>query len=103
MSSAATRARRGPKPNLHTRDNLIRTGMRMLHEAGYGATGIKDIVDEAQVPKWSFYNYFQSKEAFGKEVVDSSFGGSLDEVRTRLCDSRVPPLRRLRNYFDDRI
>lgn len=75
----------------------------MLHEAGYAATGIQDIVSGAKVPKGSFYNHFQSKEAFGREVVDFYFDSSLGELRALLEDPNVPPLERLRHYFDDRI
>lgn len=94
--------RRGPKPRPDTRDNLVRAGTRLLHETGYAATGVKDIVDAAQVPKGSFYNHFASKEAFGAEVVDFYFGQSLPELRRRLTDPDVPPLVRLRAFFEQR-
>lgn len=95
--------RRGPKPNPHTRTNLIRVGARMFHETGYTATGVKDIVDEAKVPKGSFYNHFESKEAFGKEVVDFYFGSGLDALHELLRNSSVLPIERLRNFFAARI
>lgn len=103
MGLQATPARRGPKPNPHTRDNLLRAGSRMLHDAGYSATGIKEIVDAVQVPKGSFYNYFDSKEDFGRAVVDFYFDSALEGLRALLLDKNVPPLERLRGYFDERI
>lgn len=103
MEPQRTAARRGPRPNPHTRDNLIRIGARMLHETGYTATGIKEIVDAVQVPKGSFYNHFESKEAFGAEVVDYYFGSGLPELRVLLENADVPPVERLRGYFDERI
>jgi TetR/AcrR family transcriptional repressor of nem operon len=75
----------------------------MLHESGYTATGIKDVVDAAEVPKGSFYNHFESKEAFGKEVVDLYFNNGLVELRALLGNSSIPPLERLQNYFGERI
>lgn len=75
----------------------------MLHEAGYAATGIKDLVDAVDVPKGSFYNHFESKEAFGKEVVDRYFDSGLDELRARLIDNDTPPLDRLKAYFEEKI
>jgi TetR/AcrR family transcriptional repressor of nem operon len=95
--------RRGPKPRPDTRDNLIRAGGRLLHEAGYSATGIKDIVDAAKVPKGSFYNHFESKEAFSADVVDHYFGRGLPALRTLLTDAAVSPLDRLKSFFDQRI
>ncbi|QSR20376.1 TetR/AcrR family transcriptional regulator [Novosphingobium sp. KA1] len=102
MQAQPKAVRRGPKPNPNTRDNLIRVGVRMLHEGGYTATGIKDIVDAAEVPKGSFYNHFESKEAFGRQVVDHYFDSGLVELRARLENGDVPPLERLRDYFDER-
>jgi TetR/AcrR family transcriptional repressor of nem operon len=74
----------------------------MLHESGYTATGIKDVVDAAEVPKGSFYNHFESKEAFGKEVVDFYFNNGLVELRELLGNRNIPPLERLQNYFSER-
>ncbi|MBY2924368.1 TetR family transcriptional regulator [Rhizobium leguminosarum] len=101
MEAQAEEVRRGPKRNPATRDNLVSVGVRMFHESGYTATGIKEIVDAAEVPKGSFYNHFQSKEAFGKEVVDAYFNRALVELRPLLEDGGIPPLQRLRLYFDE--
>lgn len=103
MELQPTRARRGPKPKPHVRENLLRVGMKMLHEGGYTGTGIKDIVDAAEVPKGSFYNYFENKEAFGKEAIDFYFESGLTKLRELLCDESIPPVERLRNYFDARV
>lgn len=102
-TASSDKARRGPKPKLDTRENLIRAGTRLLHETGYSATGIKDIVDAAKVPKGSFYNHFPSKEAFGAEALDFYFGRGLPVMREMLGDEGVPPLDRLKIYFDQRI
>ncbi|MEC5406500.1 TetR family transcriptional regulator C-terminal domain-containing protein [Paraburkholderia sp. MPAMCS5] len=98
-----TAARRGPKPNPHTRDELLSAGLRMLHAGGYSATGIQEIVDKASVPKGSFYNHFDSKEAFGAEVVDCYFNRSLSELQPLFRDNTLSPLERLQAYFDKRI
>ena len=103
MEAQANTVRRGRKPNPHTRDNLVRAGVKMLHENGYTATGIKDIVAVVKVPKGSFYNYFESKEAFGAEVADFYFSSNLDELRALLENETVPPLERLQAYFAKRI
>lgn len=94
--------RRGPKPNPRTRGDLLRAGVEMMHEGGFNATGIKDIVASAAVPKGSFYNHFASKEAFGAEVVDAYFEESLASMRAILQDEEAAPLDRLRHYFKNR-
>lgn len=100
--SPAEPARRGPKPKPHTRDNLIKVGTEMLHTSGYTASGINDIVAAADVPKGSFYTYFDSKEDFGKAVIDFYFDSGIESLRQRLTNPDVPPLERLRAYFVDR-
>lgn len=95
--------KRGRKPKPDTRDNLIKAGVKMLHESGYTASGVKEIVDAAGVPKGSFYNHFKSKETFGQEVIDCYFNQSLEGLKALLSDKNVAPLQRLKNYFDARI
>lgn len=95
-------ARRGPKPNPHTRANLLHAGVEMMYETGFNAAGIKDIVTRANVPKGSFYNHFASKEAFGAEVVDTYFRDGLPELSAMLTDPDMAPLDRLRHYFEER-
>lgn len=94
--------RRGPKPNPRTRADLLRAGVEMIHSGGFNATGVKDIVAGAGVPKGSFYNHFTSKDAFGAEVADTYFGESLESMRAILQDGQTPPLERLRGYYEDR-
>ncbi len=40
-----------------------------LGRRGYHGTGIQEVLAPVGVPKGSFYNYFQSKEHFGVEVI----------------------------------
>jgi len=52
-----------------TKLKLLETGLYLLEQKGYNATGIQEIVTLAGIPKGSFYNYFASKEAFGVEII----------------------------------
>ena len=58
-----------PRKNDHLKDTLLETGMRLLIEKGYHGTGIKQILDAANVPKGSFYNFFASKEQFVSDII----------------------------------
>ncbi len=48
---------------------LLDAGIQFMIRQGYNGTGIKEILDEVNVPKGSFYNYFESKEDFGAQVI----------------------------------
>ena len=53
--------------------------------------------NQAGVPKGSFYNHFESKEALGVEIVERYGMGSTR--RAVLTDKTVRPLERLRTHF----
>src|SRR6266436_5171172 len=87
----------------NTRDHLLEVGLRQIHAKGYAATGVKEILDDADVPKGSFYHHFASKEAFAKEVLELYVRGEMDRAEKILRDGKGAPLRRLRRYFEELI
>lgn len=48
---------------------LTEAGYLLFNRDGYNATGIQQIADQAGVPKGSFYNHFDSKEAFAAAII----------------------------------
>lgn len=48
---------------------LLDTGLALLEEHGFNATGIQEITAKAGIPKGSFYNYFASKEEFAAAII----------------------------------
>ncbi len=89
-----------PRPSL--REQLLEAGLQTLHQKGFNATSVQDITDAAGAPKGSFYNHFESKEALAIEALQAY----VDRGRPRreiLGDTKLPPLRRLRKYFEASI
>jgi TetR/AcrR family transcriptional repressor of nem operon len=86
-----------------TREHLLEVGLERLRSTGYTATGVKEILDLAGVPKGSFYHYFPSKEAFASEVFQLYAAGELRRSERILGDRKVAPLKRLRQYFEELI
>ena len=85
-----------PKPNV--REQLIEAGLKTLLRQGFNGSGVQDVADAARVPKGSFYNHFESKEAFAAEVLERYWQAGA--VRTAvLRDLTVGPVERLRIYF----
>lgn len=84
-----------PKPN--TRDQIFDAALKLLSERGFNACSVQDITAEAGVPKGSFYNHFDSKEALGAEIVGHYANRS--KLREILADDDIPALERLRRYF----
>ncbi|WP_158502478.1 TetR/AcrR family transcriptional regulator [Vitiosangium sp. GDMCC 1.1324] len=79
------------------REELVEAALDQFHARGFNAAGVKDITDSAGVPKGSFYNHFESKEALAV-VALQRFGESrrLED----LANESVPPLARLRAHFE---
>jgi len=86
-----------------TRDHLLQVGLRRMHAMGYASTGVQEILDEANVPKGSFYHHFASKEAFAKEVLKLYVRGENERAEKILRDGKAAPLKRLRRYFEELI
>jgi TetR/AcrR family transcriptional repressor of nem operon len=82
----------------NTREDILQAGLKCLVEKGFNAVGVQDITDAAGVPKGSFYNHFESKDALGLEVVERY--GANQTRREILTDSSVAPLQRLRRHFE---
>jgi AcrR family transcriptional regulator len=49
-------------PKVDVRQRLVETAGRLFYAQGYQATGVNQIIDEADVCKASFYNHFPTKE-----------------------------------------
>ena len=80
-----------PRQNEHKREELLQKGMDLLSDHGYHGTGLKKILDTVAVPKGSFYNYFESKEALFVDIMDDMcqrFGDGAFET----VDPAIPPV-----------
>jgi TetR/AcrR family transcriptional repressor of nem operon len=86
-----------------TRENLIETGLKLIHTAGYTATGINQVLGAAEVPKGSFYHHFSTKDEFVMEVIKRYATGEQERWERLLDDSNLSPLKKLRKYFRDLI
>jgi TetR/AcrR family transcriptional regulator, transcriptional repressor for nem operon len=84
------------RPNL--REKIVEAGLKVLVEKGYNGSGVQDITAAAGVPKGSFYNHFESKEALGAEVVERY--GRDNPRRAALAEKSLPPVQRLRAHFE---
>ena len=79
------------------RENIIEAAVEQFHSRGFNAAGVKDITDRAGVPKGSFYNHFDSKEALAVVALERyAERAQLED----LVDRSVAPLARLRGHFE---
>jgi TetR/AcrR family transcriptional regulator, transcriptional repressor for nem operon len=83
----------------NTKSRLIKIGAEIIHLKGFNHTGIQEILNAAEVPKGSFYNYFKNKEDFGLQVIDYFVDYMAIVARGVLGDSSISPLERIRNLL----
>jgi TetR/AcrR family transcriptional repressor of nem operon len=85
------------------KEKLLSDGLRLVHERGFGASSVRDIVQAAGVPQGSFTNHFTSKEAFGLEILERYREMTSAAVSATLRNDALPPLRRLRGWIDGQL
>ena len=80
-------------------DDILSIGEELMRTQGYNNTGINDILKQSGIPKGSFYNFFESKEAFGKRILEH-YGDRMQEVMNGvLGDKSISPLTRLKHFY----
>jgi len=105
METQPPKARRRGRPPKHaeggreTRELLLRAGLEALTEKGFAATGIDEVLRRVGVPKGSFYHYFESKEAFGSELIERYGAYFARKLERHFTDESHTPLERLRAFI----
>ncbi|PCM43997.1 TetR/AcrR family transcriptional regulator [Marinobacter sp. ANT_B65] len=83
----------------NTCQHLLNTGREILAARGFSSVGLSTILQQAGVPKGSFYHYFKSKESFGQAVLEDYFRGYMENLAARFGDESLPALDRLISYW----
>jgi len=83
-------------------DYLLKRGMELLWSKGYNATSVNDIVQVAEVPKGSFYFYFESKEDFAVKAIEMYFQENFSPAEEILNNKSISPRQRLLDFYEFR-
>lgn len=81
--------------NFAIRDKILSVGGDYVQSKGFNACSVQDIAQAANIPKGSFYSYFESKEAFAIEILREYWGSILES--DTLISGRASTLR---EHFD---
>jgi TetR/AcrR family transcriptional repressor of nem operon len=82
------------------RERLLEAGVQTFSKSGFNGCSVQDITDAAGVPKGSFYNHFESKEALGAAALEHYWiEASCDRLQI-LTHAEITPCQRLRTYFE---
>jgi TetR/AcrR family transcriptional repressor of nem operon len=98
---AVARKAEGDGTEIHTtKRRLLDAGLRMLLEHGYNDLGIQGLLAATRIPKGSFYHHFKDKEDFALQVIDAYMTEVHAGLDACLQDARLPPLARVRRFFE---
>jgi TetR/AcrR family transcriptional repressor of nem operon len=82
------------------RGRLLEAGVRIFSKSGFNGCSVQDITESAGVPKGSFYNHFDSKEALGAAALKHYWSdGACDRLLLH-SQPGLSPRQRLRAYFE---
>lgn len=83
-----------------TRARILATARELFHSRSYADVGVKQICDQAQVQKGSFYYFFPSKRDLALAVIDDMAEDWAHGFVAEAFDRNLPPLERL-DYMVD--
>lgn len=82
---------------------LIRRALEVWTERGFNSLGLSELLSSVQVPKGSFYHYFDSKEAFAAQVVDAYDQFLTKKLQSHFSCPDKSALARLDSFVADAI
>jgi TetR/AcrR family transcriptional regulator, transcriptional repressor for nem operon len=83
-----------------TREKILAAGADIILQKGFNHTGIQEILNASDVPKGSFYFYFNSKEDFGLELIDYYQKRIAAGIEKYGRDKPDDPVSKLRQIFE---
>lgn len=87
----------------HKRETILKQGQEIFRHYGYHATGVSTILEECGISKGTFYNYFNSKEEFAIEALQSYSGQIQKLIKTYIGFTSMPASKRLKRYFEQLV
>jgi TetR/AcrR family transcriptional repressor of nem operon len=87
------------KKGEETRDRILAAATELIHQRGYKATGVAEIVAASGVPKGSFYFYFASKEELGR-VLLQRYRERQHEELARIFPEDAEAIPTIRAFFE---
>jgi AcrR family transcriptional regulator len=82
------------------RREILGSALRLMHDKGYQAMTIQDVLDDLQMSKGALYHYFDSKQALLEGIVESmgeSGGAALTAI---VEDQELGAIEKLHAYFE---
>lgn len=83
----------------NTRQHILDCGQQLIAAKGFIGVGLSEILNNAKVPKGSFYHYFESKEQFGNRLLETYFADYLERLDALFGQAGTTGAERLLRYL----
>lgn len=80
-------------------DKILNVGYDVFRKNGYHNVGINQTLKEANIPKGSFYNFFESKEDFATKVVQRYGESNAEWLKGFFDKSELTPIESLKSFY----
>lgn len=89
----------------HTKTRILDAAETLMWEKSFHSVGLSEILKAVNVPKGSFYHYFESKEHFGVELLKHYIAEATKEKSQALLTSEAEadPIKRLLYFLEESI
>jgi TetR/AcrR family transcriptional repressor of nem operon len=81
------------------RRKVLQVGRQLAARKGFSSVGLNEILSSAGIPKGSFYYYFDSKESYGRALIDQYMEDYLAAVDEMLKPGSGTARERLMRYW----
>lgn len=83
-----------------TKKDLLELGLKLLLKHGYAGLGVATLLEQAGVPKGSFYHHFEGKEDFALQAIDLYMEGVHGALVAAFSDDGREPVLQIRHFFE---
>lgn len=70
----------------HNKNDILKVGIDLMRKSGYHDVGVQQIIKSCNIPKGSFYNFFESKEQFAVQAIQL-YASEIAEFMTQILQS----------------
>ena len=81
------------------KERILSVGIQLFSKKGYHNVGLNELLKTAEVPKGSFYHYFESKEDFGLQVINTYSSKGIVNFQRALEDKNLSPKSRIIGFY----
>jgi AcrR family transcriptional regulator len=81
------------------RREILGSALRLMHDKGYAAMTIQDVLTDLQMSKGALYHYFDSKQALLEGIVDSMGESGSAVLAAVVDDQELGAVEKMHAYF----